>query len=48
MISGNDLIGVGIRGEEIGRTLEILKREVIFDPSMNEKQKLLKLVNKIM
>ena len=48
MIRGNDLIGLGIRGEEIGRTLEILKREVIFDPSMNEKQKLLKLVNKIM
>ena len=46
-IGGNDLIALGYSGREIGKTLSFLLDEVIKDPSINSKEKLVdKLKNK--
>ncbi len=47
-INGKDLMRLGISGEEVGKTLEKIKLAVISDPSLNEKEKLIQLANKIM
>ena len=41
-ITGNDLIKIGITGSEIGKTLEFLRKEVIRNKNLNEKDTLIK------
>ena len=45
-ISGNDLISLGFCGREIGRILQELLALVIEDPTLNEKAKLLEMIEK--
>lgn len=40
-VSGSDLIALGIKGEEIGNTLEFLRKEVIENPEINTKNTLI-------
>ncbi len=42
-ISGEDLIGLGFKNKEIGKQLEMLRLEVVKDPSKNKKETLLAL-----
>ena len=44
-VNGNDLIGLGIEGEDIGDTLQMMVGDVIRNPSLNTKDKLMKLAN---
>ncbi len=44
-INGNDLISLGLKGKLIGQTLSYLLDQVIEDPTLNEKDKLLKLAS---
>ena len=39
-ITGTDLIKHGITGEDIGKTLEKLRRAVILDPALNTRKRL--------
>ncbi|MEF9991108.1 MAG: polynucleotide adenylyltransferase [Romboutsia sp.] len=43
-ISGNDLVKLGYRGKDIGERLELLLNEVIKNPELNKKNKLIKLL----
>ena len=42
-INGNDLLNIGIKNENIGKTLKFLLKEVIKDNSKNSKDALIKL-----
>ena len=44
-INGNDLISLGYKGKEIGKTLDFLLSLVIEGKAKNEKEKLLSLLN---
>jgi len=46
-ISGRDLMALGLLGREIGETLQALFLQVLEDPRLNEKEKLLNLVQKV-
>ena len=46
-IDGNDLISMGIRGTDIGKTMKMLLEEVINKPETNTKSQLLALIDKI-
>ena len=46
-ISGNDLIALGIKGRQIGETLNQLLNEVIEERLSNEKELLIKRANEI-
>ena len=46
-ISGRDLMALGLLGREIGETLQALFLQVLEDPSLNEKEKLLNLVKEL-
>ncbi|MBD3280866.1 HD domain-containing protein [Candidatus Dojkabacteria bacterium] len=45
-VDGNDLKELGLKGRQIGETLESLLEKVIDDPTLNEKNKLLSIVKK--
>ena len=45
-VSGNDLIALGYKGQEIGNTLSFLLKEVINEKIPNEREKLLESVRK--
>ncbi len=45
-ISGKHLIKMGFSGEEIGKALEFLQEEVIKNPTLNEREALIKLITK--
>ena len=43
-VSGNDLIALGYQGKQIGEWLNKLYRIVVDDPSLNQREELLKKV----
>ncbi|MBQ2700111.1 MAG: CCA tRNA nucleotidyltransferase [Clostridia bacterium] len=43
-VNGRDLAALGLQGPAIGQTLQRLWREAVLHPSMNEREKLLKLI----
>ena len=45
-ISGRDLLAVGIRGKDVGKTLLELLSAVMNDPSLNQKELLLEMIKK--
>ena len=45
-IGGSELVKRGLRGEEVGKTLEQLLVQVIKEPSLNTREKLLNLITK--
>ncbi len=46
-INGKDVQNLGIKGQDISKTLNLLRRECIFNPTLNEKEKLIKLATTI-
>jgi tRNA nucleotidyltransferase (CCA-adding enzyme) len=48
LINGNDLIKIGLKpGKELGETLNLLLEQVLENPSLNEKEKLLELAKEM-
>ena len=43
-VNGNDLIKMGVRGKNIGETLSFLLDRVTEDPTLNSKEKLIKII----
>lgn len=43
-LSGSELVALGLRGKDIGKTMEHLLREVIKEPSLNKKEVLISIV----
>jgi tRNA nucleotidyltransferase (CCA-adding enzyme) len=46
-INGNDLLELGLKGPEIGKTLDSLLERVVEDPLLNDKEKLKDLVREV-
>ena len=46
LLTGNDLLALGLRGPKIGEMLNTLLERVMEDPSLNEREKLTELVKK--
>jgi tRNA nucleotidyltransferase (CCA-adding enzyme) len=44
LINGNDLVALGLQGPQIGQELEALTNLVVDDPSLNDRDTLLKMV----
>ncbi len=45
-INGRDLSGLGYKGREIGETLQALLRRILFEPELNQREELLKFVDR--